>query len=162
MLTHALKHMQTQPSLVHPHINQKTFKHTQRKLTFDRHCQKDGKTCVEPHAQLKIGMEKAKAEMEHNGQECEAASMVEAELDLEIRGSQAVEGRRDSSACQSNGCCMDEVFLQHFLMSGANLARQQFLLLHNVFGKTYGMQRPLITSRIEEERWRRLDGKRKW
>ena len=65
-------------------------------------------------------------------------SLVEAELDLGIRGLQA--RRRSSSASQSNGCCMDRAFLQNFVTSGADLARQQHVFLRSEFGKMHGMQ----------------------
>ena len=82
---------------------------------------------------------KAQAEMEDTGQKHRAESLVETELDLEIRGLQAGEGRRGSNACHSNGCCMDPAFSPHFPTSGADLDRQQLLLLWCVFGKTCGM-----------------------
>ena len=50
-------------------------------------------------------------------------SVTEAELDEEVGGLQARDERRGSSASQSNGCCIDAAFLQHFLTSGADLAR---------------------------------------
>ena len=50
-------------------------------------------------------------------------SLVEGELDLEIKGLQAGEGRSGSNTSQSNGCCIDPAFLQNFLTSGAALAR---------------------------------------
>ena len=78
--------------------------------------------------QLRIETENVRAEMEDDSQQIHEESLVETELDLEIRASQAGEGR--------NGSCMDPAFLPNFL----HLARQQLVLLHNEFGKTDGMQ----------------------
>ena len=89
--------------------------------------------------------EEAQAEMEDIGQQIHAESLVEAELDFEIRGLPAGEGRRGSNASKSNGCCMDPAVLQHFLTSGAYLARQQPLLLQSEFGLTYGVQHERVS-----------------
>ena len=78
--------------------------------------------------------------MEDHGNNIQAESLVEAEVDLELRGLQAGDERRGSSASQSNGCCMDPAFLHSFLTSGAEMDRQQLALLLNEFGKTCGMQ----------------------
>ena len=75
-----------------------------------------------------------------DGQKIQRQSVAEAELDEKIRGLQAGDERRGSSAPQSSGCCMDLAFLQHFLTSRADLARQQLVLLQTEFGKTYGTQ----------------------
>ena len=75
--------------------------------------------------------------MEEHRQQVQKESVAEAELDEEIRGLQAGEERRDSSASQLSGCCMDPTF---FLTSGADLARQQIMFLQNEFEKTYGAQ----------------------
>ena len=78
--------------------------------------------------------------MEENDHKIEAESLVEAELDLEIRGLLAGDERRGSIASQSNGRCVAPVFLHSFLTSGTDMARQQLAFLQNEFGKTYGMQ----------------------
>ena len=43
----------------------------------------------------------------------QSQSMVEAELDLEIRALQAGKGRRGRNASQSNGCCFEAVLFPH-------------------------------------------------
>ena len=52
--------------------------------------------------------------MEENGRKIDAVSLVEAELDLEIRGLLAGDERRGSIASQSNGRCVAPVFLHRF------------------------------------------------
>ena len=88
----------------------------------------------------RIFIEKSQAEMEDSGQTISAESLVEAELDMEIRSLQAGYERIGSDASQSNECCMDPAFLHGFLTSGADIVRQQMAILQSEFGKTHGMQ----------------------
>ena len=74
-----------------------------------------------PHGREKHTIEKSQAGKEDNGPQIKAGSLVEAEVDLEIRGLQAGGGRRGSDASQSNGCCMDPAYLHNFLTSEADL-----------------------------------------
>ena len=78
-------------------------------------------------------------------------SMAEAELDEEIRGLQAGDGRRGSNASQSNGCGMDPTFLHSFFTSGADLARQQLMFPKSECGKTHGAQHQQAMSPQEKE-----------
>ena len=109
------------------------------------HGQKNVDRWAKKNEQLRNETEKAPAEMEDTGRKHQAESQVETELDLEIRGLQAGEARRGSNASQSNGCCMDPAFSQHFPTSGADFDRQQLLLLWSAFGKTCGMPHQLTT-----------------
>ena len=77
-------------------------------------CRKHMDRWAKRNEQLKIEMERAQAEMEDFGQNSQAESLLEVELDLEIREFKAGEGRRGSDASQSNGCFMDLAFLQYF------------------------------------------------
>ena len=61
--------------------------------------------------------------MEGNVSKILAGSLVEGDLDLEIGGLQAGDGRRGSNASQSNVCCMDPAFLQKFDTSGSRLGQ---------------------------------------
>ena len=70
---------------------------------------------VQVNEQHRINVENAQAEMEDNVHTIQAESLVEAELDVEIRGVQAGEGRKGSSASKSLGCCKDPAFLHNFL-----------------------------------------------
>ena len=78
--------------------------------------------------------------MEENGHKIDTESLVEVELDLEIRGLLAGDERRGSSASQSNGRCVAPTLLHDFLTSGTDMARQKLAFLQNEVGKTCGMQ----------------------
>ena len=80
---------------------------------------------AEDNEHLRSVIEDSHAQMEDIGHIIQRDSVVEAELDEEIRGLQGGGEMRGSSASQSSGCCMDPAFLHSFLTSGAALARQQ-------------------------------------
>ena len=82
------------------------------------------------------------AKIEDNGQKIQRASVAKAELDVEIRGLQAGDEKRGGTS-QSNVCCMDPAFLQHFLTPATALAIQQLVLLQTEFGKKYVTQHHL-------------------
>ena len=59
---------------------------------------------AEENGELRIVIENSHAKMEENGQQVQAESLVEAELDPVIRGLQAGDERRGCSASQSKMC----------------------------------------------------------
>ena len=98
-------------------------------------CQKNVGTWAEKNEQLRTSIEEHQADMEDNGQGFWAETWVEAELDLEITGLQAGEGRRGSNASQSNGCCFDATILQQYVAMGAEQAMQQTSATQGEFSK---------------------------
>ena len=84
-------------------------------------CQKCMGGWAKRNEQFRIFIEKSQAEMEDIGQTISAESLVEAQLDMEIRSLQAGDERAGSDASQSNERCMDPAFLHSFLTSGADV-----------------------------------------
>ena len=69
------------------------------------------------------------AEMEDNGQNIQAESLVETDFDMESRGLQEGDGRNGSHASQSNGCCFDSAMVEQFVSMEAGQAGQQLSAL---------------------------------
>ena len=57
--------------------------------------------------------------MEDHGRTIQAKLLVEAQLDMDIRGLQAGDGKRGSNASWSNGCCFDPAVVEQFVTMGA-------------------------------------------
>ena len=83
----------------------------------DKNCIEDGQVGKENEQLIR-----AQAEMEDNGQAIHVESLVEAELDLKIRGLQPSDGREGSNVSQSNGSCFGSAKVEQFVTMGASMA----------------------------------------
>ena len=95
---------------------------------------------AEEHGQLRLVIENSQAKTEDDGQKIQEEALVEAALDLEIRGLQAGDGRRGSDASQSIWCCFDAAIFQQFLAMGTEQAMQQISAMYREFSKSFEAQ----------------------
>ena len=100
----------------------------------------NGKKLGEEIFQVRMETEKLQEKLEDNEENIKNEAGNETEWEDEIEQMQTGEGRRGSDASQSNGCCMDPAFLQHFFTIGADQAEQQLALLHYDIDRRFGMQ----------------------
>ena len=118
---------------------------------------------TEDNERLTNVIEEAHAKMEKHGQSILKDSVAEAELDEEIRGLQAGDERRGSSASQAHGCCLDAGLLQQFVTMGAEQAMLQLSVLHGELRKIFEVQRQPapVTPRCMslKERWKKREEK---
>ena len=95
---------------------------------------------LEKIEQISTCIEMYQAEMEDNGSIIRTKTLVEAELDLEIMGLQAGEGRRGINASESNECCFDATIRQQIVAMGAQQAMQQIASYVREFINSFEVQ----------------------
>ena len=83
-----------------------------------KQCQNNLGKRAEEHKHLRTVIEDAHAKMESSGRTIQLESVAEAELDMDIKGLQAGDEWRGSSASQCNGCCFDTTVFQQFSAMG--------------------------------------------
>ena len=94
---------------------------------------------AEDNERLRNDIEERHAQMENDVQKSRKNPWPNQSLMVKIRGLQAGDGRRGSTASQAHGCCFDAGLLQQFVTMGAEQA-MQLSALHGELSNIFEMQ----------------------
>ena len=92
--------------------------------------------------QLRITIEKSQAEMEDTGHKSKRNRWSKRSWTWKSEACRQETAEEVANASQSNGCCMDPAFWHKFLTSGADLVRQQLVLLQKRIRKHVWSEAP--------------------